>query len=161
MGEYGVVFQNEPIDVSGEFARQENHFFVGSKVLEFDPRSASGKMLWKGRSLTQRVSYHQLTLQFEDYKVWEDLPPGEYEDDQALPFSLSFVTPRTLRLQIAARPEIYSDEPSLMLDGEPPTDDSWEMRDAEASTSCEGPFGSVTVTRIRYALSSEMLRVGS
>jgi alpha-D-xyloside xylohydrolase len=109
----------------------------------------------------QRVSYHQLTLQFEDHKVWEDLPPGEYEDDRALPFSLSFVTPRTLRLQIAARPEIYSDEPSLMLDGEPPTDDSWEMRDAEASTSYEGPFESVTVTRIRYALSSETLRVGS
>ena len=105
MGEYGVLLQNEPVDVSGEFARQENHFFVGSKVLEFDPDSASGKVLWKGRSLMQRVSYHQLTLQLEDYRVWEDLPPGEYEDDQALPFSLSFVTPRTARLRLAARPK--------------------------------------------------------
>jgi hypothetical protein len=29
MGEYGTAFQNEPVDVSEEFARQENHFFVG------------------------------------------------------------------------------------------------------------------------------------
>ncbi len=49
MGEYGVAFQNEPVDVSREFTRQENHFFVGSKVSDFDPRSASGRILWKGR----------------------------------------------------------------------------------------------------------------
>jgi hypothetical protein len=49
MGEYGTAFQNEPVDVSTEFARQENHFFIGSKVTGFDRRSASGKILWKGR----------------------------------------------------------------------------------------------------------------
>ena len=48
MGEYGVVFQNEPIDVSREFARQENHYFVGSKVPKFDPLSASGTMAVDG-----------------------------------------------------------------------------------------------------------------
>jgi alpha-D-xyloside xylohydrolase len=146
MGEYGVVFQNEPVDVSREFTRQENHFFVGSKVSDFDPRSASGRILWKGRSMKQRVSYHQLTLQLEDYKVWEDLPPGEYQDDQALPFSLSFVTPRTLRLRLDARPKTPPvDEPSLMLTGDPPTDDSWEVSGDEAWTIYAGPHGSVTV----------------
>ena len=145
MGEYGVVFQNEPVDVSKEFARQENHFFIGSKISEFDPLSASGKIMWKGRSLAQRVSYHQLTLQLEDYKVWEDLPPGEYEDDQALPFSLSFVTPRTVRLRLAARPGPLRDEPSLMLAGEVPDDDSWETSGDGSSTTYAGPHGSVTV----------------
>jgi hypothetical protein len=119
---YGAVLQSQPVDVSGEFARQDNHFFIGSKVSEFDPRSASGRILWKGRALKQRVSYHQLTLQFEDYNVWEDLPPGQYEDDQDFSFSLSFVTLRTVRLRVAARPRPSSDEPSLMLAGVPPTD---------------------------------------
>jgi alpha-D-xyloside xylohydrolase len=146
MGEYGAVFQNEPVDVSKEFARQENHFFVGSTVSEFDPASASGKILWKGFSLKQRVSYHQVTLQLEDYKVWEDLPPDEYEDDQALPFSLSFVTPRTARLRLAARPTTPPlDEPSLMLIGEPPSDDSWEVSGDGSSTTYAGPHGSVTL----------------
>ena len=105
MKEYGAALQNQPVDVSEEFSKQQNHFLVGSKVSEFDPDAASGKILWKGLALKQRVSYHQLTLQFEDYKVWEDTPPEEYEDEQALPCLLSFVTPRTVRLRMAARPQ--------------------------------------------------------
>jgi alpha-D-xyloside xylohydrolase len=145
MEEYGAVLQNQPVDVSGEFARQDNHFFVDSKVLEFDSPTASGRILWKGLSLTQRVSYHQLTLQFEDYRIWEDLPPGEYEDDQDFSFSVSFVTPRTVRLRVAARPRPSPDEPSLMLEGEPPTDDSWKFEDNGSSTTYTGSHGSVTV----------------
>src|SRR5918912_993957 len=114
MGEYEAELQNQPVDVSEEFAKQQNHFFIGSKVLEFDPSLASGTMLWKGLSLRQRVSYHQLTLQFEDYKLGEEHPPGEYEDEQELSFSISFVSPRTARLRLAARPGAYPGEPSLM-----------------------------------------------
>lgn len=40
MSEYAVSFQNQPVDVSEEFSKQENHFFIGSRVEEFDPRSA-------------------------------------------------------------------------------------------------------------------------
>jgi alpha-D-xyloside xylohydrolase len=148
MKEYEAVFQNQPVDVGEEFAKQQNHFFIGSRVPEFDPGTASGKILWKGLALKQRVSYHQLTLQFEDYKVWWDTPPEEYEDEQTLPFSLSFVSPKTVRLRIAARPGLYPDEPSLMLDGEPQTNDSsWEMSDDESLVSYENPSGSVTVIR--------------
>jgi alpha-D-xyloside xylohydrolase len=147
MGEFRIVFQNEPVDVSEEFSRQENHFFVGEKVEEFDPQSASGKICWKGLSLKQRVSYHQITTQFEDYGIWEDLPQGEYEDDRALPFDLSFVTQRTVRLRLAARPEGCRGEPTLMLVDEPPTDDSWEVNDRESSTAYLGPCGSVVVDK--------------
>src|SRR5215204_2765292 len=146
MKEYEAAFQNQPVDVSEEFTKQQNHFFVGSVVQEFDPQTASGQILWRGLALKQRVSYHQLTLQFEDYKVWEDTPPEEYEDEQALPFSLSFVTPQTVRLRLAARAHGIQDEPSLMFAGPPPTDDSsWEMSEAESRTTYEGPFGSLSV----------------
>ncbi len=128
MKEYEAAFQNQPVDVSEEFTKQQNHFFVGSEVQEFDPQTASGEILWRGLALKQRVSYHQLTLQFENYKVWEDTPPEEYEDEQALPFSLSFVTPKTVRLRSSARTRGIHDEPSLMFAVPPPTDDSsWEM----------------------------------
>jgi alpha-D-xyloside xylohydrolase len=146
MKEYEAAFQNQPVDVSEEFTKQQNHFFVGSVVQEFDPQTASGEILWRGLALKQRVSYHQLTLQFENYKVWEDTPPEEYEDEQALPFSLSFVTPKTVRLRIAARTRGIHDEPSLMFAVPPPTDDSsWEMSEAESHTTYEGPFGSLSV----------------
>jgi alpha-D-xyloside xylohydrolase len=147
MGEFGVVFQNEPVDVGEEFSRQENHFFVGDRVEEFDLGSASGKICWKGLALKQRVSYHQITTQFEDYKVWEDLPPGEYEDERALPFDLSFVTPRAVRLRLSARPEGCRGEPTLMLVGEPPTDDSWTASEEESSVAYHGSCGSVILNK--------------
>jgi len=144
--EYETALQNQPVDISEEFAKQENHFFVGSKIEEFDPHAASGTMTWRGLGLKQRVSYHQVTLTFEDYKLWREVPPEEYKGDWCLPFSISFITPRTVRLQLAARPESIGDEPSLMLDGVPGTDDSWEMSGAGSSTTYESQFGSVTVT---------------
>src|SRR5215204_4192907 len=146
MKEYEAAFQNQPVDVSEEFTKQQNHFFVGSVVQEFDPQTASGQILWRGLALKQRVSYHQLTLQFEDYKVWEDTPPEEYEDEQALPFSLSFASPKTVRLRLAARTRGIHDEPSLMFAVPPPTDDSsWQMSEAESHITYEGPYGSVSV----------------
>jgi alpha-D-xyloside xylohydrolase len=146
--EYEAAFQNQPVDISEEFTKQQNHFFVGSVVREFNPQTASGEILWRGLSLKQRVSYHQLTLQFEDYKVWEDTPPKEYEDEQALPFSLSFVSPKTVRLRLAARPRPTCDEPSLMFAVSPPTGDpSWEMSEAESRTTYKGPFGSLSVEK--------------
>jgi alpha-D-xyloside xylohydrolase len=152
MKEYEALLQNQPVDVSEQFTSQHNHYFVGTAVRELDTDpasgSVSGEILWKGISLKQRVSYHQLTLEFEDYKVWWDTPPGEYDDQQALPFSLSFVSPRCARLRCAARAHGIRDEPSLMLDGSPPVDAaSWEPRGAGSSTVYEGPFGSVGIDR--------------
>jgi len=146
MGEYEATFQNQPVDISGEFSRQENHFFVGDRTESFDPASASGKILWKSHSLKQRVSYHQLTLQLEDYKVWEDTPPGEYEDDQTFPFSIAFVTPRTVRLRVPVRPASMGKRESLMLVREPGSDDSsWEMNDDGDFTTYASGFGSLRV----------------
>src|SRR5919202_5681706 len=146
MRHYANIVQNQPIDMSEEWSKQENHFFIASKIKEFDRGSLSGKIRWKGQALKQRVSYHQLTPQLEDYKVWEDAPPGEYEDEQDLPFSVSFITPRTVRLQMSTQISALREAPSLMLDGEPGADDSWEMSSADSATVYRSRSGSVTVT---------------
>ncbi len=137
--------QNQPIDVSEEWGKQENHLFIPERIEEFDGRS--GKIRWGGHALYQRVSYHEITPQIGDYKTWAEAPPSEYEDEKDLPFYLSFVTPRTARLRLSVRPEPLRDEPSLMFDGEPGTDDSWEMYEAESSTTYRSEFGCVTVER--------------
>ena len=78
--------------------------------------------------------------------MWEDVPPGEYEDEQDLPFTTSFITPRTVRLQMSTQISALREAPSLMLDGEPGADDSWEMSSAESTTTYQSRFGSLTVT---------------
>ena len=80
--------------------------------------------------------------------MWRDTPQGEYDDQQALPFSLSFVSPRCVRLRCAARAHGIRDEPSLMLAGSPPVDAaSWKPGGAGSSTVYEGPFGSIGIDR--------------
>src|ERR671921_247616 len=103
MRQFANTVQNQPVDTSEEFAKQENHFFIASKI--------------------------------EDYKVWEDVPPGEYEDEQNLPFSVSFITPRTVRLQASTQISELREGTSLMLAGEPGSDDSWKVNSTEPSTT--------------------------
>jgi alpha-D-xyloside xylohydrolase len=144
--------ENRPIDPSEEFSKQYNHFFLAQKLEGFDPRSASGKIEWEGFSLAQRVSYHQVTLPFAQGKSWNDAPSSEYDDVQRFPFSLAFVTPRTVRLRLAARPQELPEGGSLMLDGEVPADDSWGVDDDGSRATYTGPFGSVTAERDPFHL---------
>ena len=56
MTEHETTLQNQPVDISEEFGKQENHFFVGSRVEEFDRHAASGTITWRGQGLRQRIS---------------------------------------------------------------------------------------------------------
>jgi alpha-D-xyloside xylohydrolase len=67
-----IAFQNDPVDPAAEFRKQQNHFFVAERAESLNPTEARGELLWRRMSLIQRVSYHQVTLQLEDYAVWED-----------------------------------------------------------------------------------------
>ena len=51
MKEYEAAFQNQPVDISEEVTKQQNHFFVGSRVREFDPETASGEIDWHSLEL--------------------------------------------------------------------------------------------------------------
>jgi alpha-D-xyloside xylohydrolase len=144
--------ENRPIDPSEEFSKQYNHFFLAQKLVGFDPQSALGKIRWEGFSLMQRVSYHQVTLPFSGGKGWQDAPESEYEDVRDFPFWVSFVTPRTVRLGLSARPQGAHEEGSLMLDGEPPEDDSWELADDGSRATYKGQFGSITAERDPFHL---------
>jgi alpha-D-xyloside xylohydrolase len=110
-----ISFQNEPVDPSAEFAKQANHFFAADKVASFDPGRAAGELHWKRLAMLQRVSYHQVTLQLEDFQLWRDYPEEEYQDEQSFPFELEFLGPRAVRVRIAARPGL-GDRDSPMLE---------------------------------------------
>src|SRR5215216_6433520 len=110
-----VAFQNDPVDPAVEFRKQQNHFFVAERAASIDPIDARGEVLWKRMSLIQRVSYHQVTLQLEDYAVWEETPEEEYPDEQAFPFAIDFVTSRCVRVRVAARPSCRRQPRSSVL----------------------------------------------
>jgi hypothetical protein len=72
MKQYEPVLQNQPVDVSEEFARQQNHFFIGSEVLEFDPSTAFGRersLVRAGYAMTAHIGditeYRDATTYYE------------------------------------------------------------------------------------------------
>src|SRR5262249_19238339 len=60
-----------------------------------------------------------------------EFPGTEYDENPALPFSISFITPRTVRLRLTSRAAPLSDAPSLMLVGNPPKDNSWRVEQTD------------------------------
>ncbi len=61
MRDYAHRYLNQSIDVSEEFSKEENRFFLGTRVEDFDPDSASGSLRWERYDLRHRMSFNQLT----------------------------------------------------------------------------------------------------
>ena len=91
---------NHPLDVSEDFSRLENTWFIANRALEFDAATCAGQLEWKRYQRKPRMAFDQIVA-LEASKPWE-FPP-EYGDEQASLFSLEFITPRTVRLKIRGR----------------------------------------------------------
>jgi alpha-D-xyloside xylohydrolase len=146
-----VAFQNDPVDPAGEFRKQQNHFFVAERAESLDPAAAAGEVLWKQMSMIQRVSYHQVTLQLEEYAVWKDQPEREYADEQALPFAIDFISPRCVRVRLAARPGELGHGGSTMLERDEPGE-PWPREDDAERAIWRSPHGSIAVRRDPFGI---------
>jgi len=143
--------QNQPPDPSDQFGRQNSHFFIPVGTPGFDTAKGTGEILWHPMSLRQRISYHQATYELDDHAVWKDTPEHEYEDERTFPFKVSFVSSRTARLRLAARPTTFDDGPSPMLehlDGE----GSWESSSTDGLVSLRTECAELIVQREPFGI---------
>ena len=138
-----VSMLNAPIDVSKEFDRVENIYFNSTKIAQIDPQGLAGQIEWKRYSRKLRTSFNQVLFPFEETIAWE-FPP-DYGEEKLLPFDISFVSPRTIRIRMAAKSAVLKDEPSLILE-HVSIDDSWEVVVEDQCTMCRSDWGSLTVS---------------
>ncbi|HEX6624906.1 MAG TPA: hypothetical protein VF064_14450, partial [Pyrinomonadaceae bacterium] len=131
---------NDPVDVGQDFQRMEQVYFVGSRVTDFDPATGAGLLQWDRYVRGTTLSFNKIDVTLGRGKGTE-FPGTEYDQDPRLPFSITFVSPRTVRLRFNTRSAPAPDAPSLMLAGPVPADRSWkvERTDKEITyTSAEG-----------------------
>ncbi|HSV27388.1 MAG TPA: TIM-barrel domain-containing protein, partial [Sedimentisphaerales bacterium] len=77
-----------------------------------------------------------------------EFPSGEYEAFPSLPFSIQFVSSRTIRIRAASGFEARPDAESLMLSGgKAPSGKPWQLTEIDGSFRYTGPHGSVTVVK--------------
>lgn len=121
MREYRFSMLNRPIDVSEAFRKLENTLFAADRVASFDAQKATGTIRWKRYQRKLRLAFGEVTAPVEEVSSWE-FPDRVYPEEPELPFSLSFINSKTIRLRVASRIRFGQEEPSLMLVGEPSSD---------------------------------------
>jgi alpha-D-xyloside xylohydrolase len=135
------------VDVSREFLSTEHTYFIGQRVIEFDPARGSGVLEWARYRRTLGLSFNKLDLGF-GAGASNEFPGTEYDKDPTLPFSIAFVTPRTVRLRISTRrAPPPGDADSLMLTGPPPADSSWQVESGAEAVTYRSAHGRVRLVR--------------
>src|SRR5262249_13844739 len=102
----------DPVDVGQDFQKMENVYFIGSKVTSFDPTTGLGNLQWDRYWRNTTLSFNKVDVGFIRGRGTE-FPGTEYDQDPVLPFAISFVSPRTLRLRLSTRAVPMNDGQSL------------------------------------------------
>jgi alpha-D-xyloside xylohydrolase len=136
----------DPVDVSQDFQRMEHVYFVAARVKEFDAARGRGRLQWDRHLRSTTLSFNKIDVGLSRAKATE-FPATEYDADPALPFAIDFVSPRAVRLRFNTRDAPIRDEPSLMLAGDPPRDDSWKVEQTAEAVTYTSAHGRVRIVR--------------
>jgi len=137
------------VDASEDFEKPDQLHFVGRRVTRFDPSTGTGLLQWERYTRQPSYSFNKMDVGYARAEATE-FPGTEYDRDPALPFEITFVSPRTVRLRFFTRdlpPEARRDTDSLMLAGPVPTDRSWRAEGADSVVRYRGPFGELRLIR--------------
>jgi alpha-D-xyloside xylohydrolase len=135
---------NDPVDVSGDFRDFTDFYYLADHVDSFDPATHAGRITYQRAQYTVRHAFDNDLAIIAPAKP-NEFPENEYATDPTLPFSIDFVSPRTLRIRMTSGPQVHPPQPELMLAGPVPQDDSWKYEKVEGGHRYTSAFGSVTI----------------
>jgi alpha-D-xyloside xylohydrolase len=135
---------NDPIDVSGDFRDFSNLYYLADRLTAFDPATGTGKITWQRSEYFTRQAFNNMLAVIKPVTP-NEFPENEYAANPSLPFSVEFVSPRTLRLRLTSGPQFRKSAGELMLAGAVPQDHSWKYSPVEGGHRFTSDFGSVTI----------------
>jgi len=137
-------------DVSAHFEGPEQVYFVGSRITQFDAASGAGRLQWDRYHRQPNYSFNKLDMALARAQS-NEFPGTEYDRDPALPFQISFVSPRTVRLRFATHDmpldAVRADSTSLMLAGPVASDRSWRVQSTDSVIRYRSAHGEVRIIR--------------
>lgn len=134
------------VDVSQEYHKLGQVFFVGNQVTSFDPATGAGTLRWNRYRMQTAYSFAKQDRTFARAQA-DEFPDTEYDRDPSLPFSITFVSPRTVRLRFASRNMPLDEGQSLMLAGQVPSDPSWKVEESSEAVTYTSPHGQVKLIK--------------
>ncbi|HKP14160.1 MAG TPA: TIM-barrel domain-containing protein [Blastocatellia bacterium] len=142
----GAQVLGDPVDISRDFQKMEPVYFIGSRVVSFDAATGSGSLEWARYLRSTTLSFNKVDVTLAKGRATE-FPGTEYDENPQLPFSLTFVSPRTVRLRISAHAPAITDSPSLMLVGPPARDNSWRVTQDDKAVTYTSAYGRVVLVK--------------
>src|ERR1019366_1743891 len=90
---------NDILDISADFHEYRNTYFLADKLTGFDPATGAGTLNWTRNQQIPRLAFSNMETNLEPFKG-ATFPEAEYAINPALPFSIQFVSPRTVRIRL-------------------------------------------------------------
>ncbi len=135
---------NERIDISPDFHSFVNTYFLADSLTAFDPATMTGTVEWQRNHYVRRIAFNNELAALQPYQN-NIFPAQEYQQDPVLPFSIQFVSPRTIRLRMNTGLVVKDEKDTLMFAKEPATDKSWKYTKINNGYVYTSAFGSVTI----------------
>jgi alpha-D-xyloside xylohydrolase len=138
---------NEPPDVSEAFTDSRNTFFVAENLTSFNPETATGTVQFKRNNLVTRQAFNNMLMRLAPAEA-NEFPSTEYAASPEHPFSIQFVSDRTVRIKMTSGPQFNKNEESIMLvNGKAPVDKkSWKYAKTAQGHEYKSKHGRVVIT---------------
>jgi len=137
---------NEPVDISSDFRNFSNTYYVADSLSAFDPQSGRGEISYKRYEFFTRQAFNNMLGALRPVGP-NEFPGVEYAAAPALPFSVEFISARTIRIRATSRFQVKAPQESLMLVNGKATVDmsSWQYSKTAGGHLYKSPHGSLTI----------------
>ena len=133
---------NQVVDISNDFSKIENEYFLAARLLNFDVKHGEGNLQWQRHSYGLDWAFDKIGLKLER-RGGKELPQEDYAIDPVCKFRLSFISTRTMRLRLATSLLFNSSHPSLILKGKPRENFPWQMQKVKSGIRYQHEAGKV------------------
>lgn len=138
---------NEPVDISEDFSNFKNTYYIAEELADFDPETASGTIRYKRHEYSTAMAFNNMLARLTPVDA-NEFPTTEYAASPELPFSLQFISSRSIRITVTSGPQFTEDEPSLMLvnGSAPDARHAWTYQKTEKGHTYTSEHGKVVIT---------------
>lgn len=138
---------NEPPDISKIFEDFRNTYYLADELASFNPETGEGTIKYLRYNLATRQAFDNMLSRLVPTPA-NEFPTTEYADSPELPFSIEFISDRTIRIKTSSGPQLKKKEESLMLiNGKAPNNrGAWKYSKITEGHKYTSSKGSVVIT---------------
>jgi len=148
---------NKPPDIASDFNSFENILYLADHLQEFDPIAKTGKVIYKRHRHNTLISFNSMDTTLVPLEQ-NEFPADEYEADPVLPFSIDFVSARSVRIKVRSektKPFRAEQESLMLLRKKLQADaaDKWAYEKTDEGHRYSSPHGSILIRNDPWRIS--------